>query len=89
MGWSRVPYRERGYMRYAGLASIESYLKDARANLRQAQREVAWLEGLHALRCGQEQAGQWPARAADESDDGVAYWERIWQALEKRLRVKP
>lgn len=87
MGWRRVPYRERGYMRYAGLANIEVRLKDARANLRQAQREVTWLEGLLALRCNQEQAGQWPARAGDETDDGGAYWEQVWQALERRLKI--
>lgn len=86
-GYHHVPYRQRGYMRYAGVANIEVTLADAQANLRRAQRELAWMEGLLALRTAQEHAGQWPARANDDSDDGTAYWDDIWRALEKRVKV--
>lgn len=86
-GYRTVPYRQRGYMRYAAPQSIQVYVDHAKANLRRAQRELAWMEALLALRTAQEHAGQWPARANDESDDGTAYWDDVWRALEKRVKV--
>ena len=86
-GYRNVPYRERGYMRYAAPQSVQVYVDHAKANLRRAQRELAWLEGLLAQRAAQVDAGQWPARAHDESEDGVTYWDDIWRALEKRVKV--
>ena len=53
MGYNKVPYRDDGYATYAALASIDVYLSRARANVRQAERELAWLRKLRDRRAGQ------------------------------------
>ena len=60
----RVPYLEPGYATHAAAANIAIRLKEAKANLRLAQRQVDWLTELLEHRQGQTDE-EWSAEVAE------------------------
>ncbi len=52
--------------RHASPEAIAAHLRKANAELRRAEREVAWLTALQDERRAQVEAGTWPAIARQE-----------------------
>lgn len=57
-----------GYAVYAGLGSIEAYIKDARYKKEKAAEELAWLEALRVERMQQIADGRWPGEVVAEHE---------------------